>query len=813
VMHVIPNHMLEQYGNDVTALYPNARVLLINAKDLGRADKRQQTMSRVATEDWDAVVVTHGAFEKLPVSKQTQSSFIQQEIAQIDAELEAMEQASRGDKSGAHRRQSSAQKRTVKQLEKKKKRLKAKLQRMASGKKDEAITFEQLGVDQVFVDEAHAFKNLATYSRKDRVSGIPSGSGSKRAFDMYMKTQYLQRRCARCGRFVPQSGVCLKCGGKTEIAEGGVTFATGTPIANSVAEMYTMMRYLQGDRLRELGLEHFDAWANQFGDIVTSLEMKPSGDGYREKARFAQFNNVPELLRLWGETSDVLPDPKALGLPIPKVAGDEPVRVSAPPSDWLKKFVQKCSDRAEKLPSTDPKDDNMLKIIGDANRAALDRRLIDPSLPDDPNSKVNLAVDNIEQIYRDTTGVKVEGMEEPQNMAQVIFLDTSTPKSGFNVYDDIKDKLVARGVPEDEIAFIHDAGNDAEKQALFDKINAGEVRVILGSTEKMGSGTNIQQRLAALHHLDAPWRPADIEQREGRILRPGNMNAEVGIYRYATEESFDVYRWQTLETKARFIAQVMTGDMQGRSMEDIDEVTMGYAQMKALATGNPVFIEKAQVESDLIRLAGLQRSYRDKNFQMRSGMSRAEAVIKGSRQAIEDMLEAETKVATAPKRFQATFGEGQQTFEKKSEAGEAFMKELRRVGTTLTKNRSTREEMVGRIRGFPVIVKGRGTQLPKVVVRLSKDVEVEVAPSKSPTGNMTKLMNAVDSLPAHIEEARADIAESQQRIVGLNTELAKPFEHQADLDQLQQRLSALNAEINSLEKEGREKVANNIDED
>jgi hypothetical protein len=425
---------------------------------------------------------------------------------------------------------------------------------------------------------------------------------------------------------------------------------------------------------------------------------------------------------------------------------------------------------------------------------------------------VNLAVDNVEQIYRDTTGVEVEGMEGPQNMAQVVFLDTSTPKPGqFNVYDDIKDKLVARGVPEDEIAFIHDAKNDTEKQALFDKVNAGEVRVIIGSTEKMGSGTNIQQRLAALHHLDAPWRPADIEQREGRIIRPGNMNDEVGIYRYATEESFDVYRWQTLETKARFIAQVMTGDMKGRSMEDIDEVTMGYAQMKALATGNPVFIEKAQVESDLIRLAGLQRSHRDKNFQMRRNVARSQAVIEGSEQAIQDMLEAETKVAAAPKDFQAAF-DGNSTFEKRAEAGEAFMKELRRVGTTLMKNKTTREEMVGRVRGFPIIVKGRGDQRPKVVVRLSKNVEVEVTPSKSPTGNMTKLMNAVDSLPAHIEEARADITEHQQRIVGLNAELAKPFEHQAELDRLQQRLNELDAEINGLEKEGREKVANSVED-
>jgi N12 class adenine-specific DNA methylase len=550
VMHVVPNHMLEQYGDDVSRMYPGAKVLLVSARDLGRADKRAETMSRVATEDWDAVVVTHSAFGKLPMSKHTYTSFMRQEIGKLESELHAIKQEGQD---------SEVSKRSVKQIEKAKRRMEVKLQKYAAAdKKDETVTFEQLGVDQLFVDEAHTFKNLYFPTRRDRVAGLAQ-SASQRAFDMYIKTQFLQRRCGTCGRFVSKSGVCHNCLGQTTIARGGVTFATGTPISNSIVEMYTMMRYLQPRRLRELGLDHFDAWAAQFGDTVTAMEMKPSGEGYREYTRFARFNNVPELLRAFAEVADIKADPKELNLRRPGMRGGGQIGVGAPPSPELREFIQECARRADNLANVPPTVDNMLKIVGEANLAALDMRLIDPSLPDNPDGKVNRAVDNVLDIYAQTTGVEVEGEDGPQNMAQVIFLDSSTPKAGkFNVYDDLKGKLVAGGIPEDEIAFIHDARNDAEKQRLFDRVNAGQVRVIVGSTEKMGSGTNVQRRLAALHHLDAPWRPADVEQREGRILRPGNLNREVGVYRYVTKESFDVYKWQILQSKARFIAQALS---------------------------------------------------------------------------------------------------------------------------------------------------------------------------------------------------------------------------------------------------------------
>jgi N12 class adenine-specific DNA methylase len=788
VMHVIPNHMLEQYGDDFARMYPGAKVLLISARDLGA--RRAEVMSRIATEDWDAVVVTHNAFGKLPLSADTYTSFMRQEIAKLDAELHAIEQEGRDDVAGRH---------SVKSIEKAKKRMRVRMEKYAAAHtKDKTVTFEQTGVDHLFVDEADVFKNLYFPTRRSRVAGIAQ-SHSLRAFDMYMKSRYLQRHCGTCGRFVSPDGVCRSCLGKTTLATGGVTFATGTPISNSVVEMYTMMRYLMPERLRELGLEHFDAWATQFGDSVTALEMKPSGDGYREYTRFAKFNNVPELLRLFSEIADVKMDPEELGLALPGLAGGKAVAISAPPSPELKEFIQECAERADNLGSVDPSVDNMLKIIGEANLAALDMRLIDPSLPDDPHGKVNRAVEQILAVYQKTTGVEIETEKGIENMAQVVFLDVSTPKPGqFNVYDDLKAKLIAGGVPEDELAFIHDAKNDAAKQRLFDRVNAGRVRVIVGSTEKMGSGTNIQRRLAALHHLDAPWRPRDVEQREGRILRPGNMNAEVEIYRYVTEESFDVYKWQILQSKARFIAQVMTGDLQERSMEDIDAVTLGYAEMKALATGNPVIIEHIKTGGELQKLLSLRKAYHDKAHRTRLEIGSCHWRIEAARDNVARLRGALAAVAQAPQDFRATFGQASYGPQDKEAAGQAFMAALAAVEGTY------KGEALGTLRGFPVIVEGRGPeQYPTARVRLTPDVEVAVTPGVSPAGNVTRLMNAVDSSTARIEAERKRIGEWQAQIAELTVELQKPFEREAEIATLQARLEELEAQIAELERGGR----------
>ena len=803
VMHVIPNHMLEQYGEDARTMYPSAKVLLISSKDLGA--RRAETMSRIATEDWDAVVVTHSAFGKLGVSVDTHTSFIRQEMAKLDAELEAIEQEGDDD--------DKARQRSVKRIEKAKKRMQVRLEKYAAAhEKDKTVTFEQLGVDHICVDEADRFKNLYFPTRRTDVAGIAQ-SHSIRAFDMYMKTQYLQRHCGTCGRFVSPDGVCKHCLGRTTHATGGVTFATGTPISNSVVEMFTMMRYLMPARLRELGLDHFDAWASMFGDTVTAIEMAPSGDGYREKTRFARFDNVPELLRMFGEVADVAMDPVELGLKLPRQAGGGAIAVSAPPSEELKDFIQACARRAERLRETyvDPSIDNMLKIVGEANLAALDMRLIDPDLPDNPDSKVNRAVENVLAVYEETTGVEVEtgrgigierGIEtrtEIENMAQVVFLDVSTPKPGkFNVYDDVKAKLIAGGIPEHEIAFIHDARNDAARQRLFDRVNAGQVRVILGSTEKMGSGTNIQRRLAALHHLDAPWRPRDVEQREGRILRPGNVNPEVKVFRYVTEESFDVYKWQLLQSKARFIAQVMTGDMQERSMEDIDAITLGYAEMKALATGNPVIIEQIKVNSELQRLLILRRAHRDKAIGMTQEIGRCSLRIEYARANVARLQRLKAVVDDAPREFQAVFGG--QAFDRESRraAGDALMEVVGEAAGTY------KELNAGTLRGFPVVVEGQGSRLyPRARVLLAPDEEVIIELGDSPTGNLSRLMRAVDSMDGRIGREREAIADWETRIRELKVEVDRPFEREGEIGGLTARLTALAVQIALLEKGGK----------
>ena len=792
VMHAIPNHMLEQYGKDFLRMYPGASVLLVSARDLGNAQKRAETMSRIATNDWDAVVVTHSALGKLPVKDETFNSFLQQEISTLDdylTELRAQERSN----------YSSRKSKTVKEIEKAKRRLEVKLKERADrGSKDETLTWEELGVDQLYVDEAHKFKNLYFPTQRNRVAGI-SQSESNRAFDMFIKTQFLTRRCAQCGRFVGMDGVCPHCLGKTRLDGGGVVFATGTPVANSVCEMYTMQRYLQLDHLKEMGMGHFDAWAAQFGDTVTSLEMKPSGSGYREYTRFAKFENVPELLRMFWQVADVQVDPDKLGLDRPRVASGQAVGVSAPASDELREFIQECTRRAENLSNVDPSDDNMLKIVTEANRAALDMRLIDPSLPDDLGSKVNLAVSNIDRIYRNSTGVTVPGMDGPQNMAQMVFLDTSTPggksSGGFNVYDDMKQKLVAAGIPEEEIAFIHDAKTDKDKLALFDEVNAGKVRILFGSTEKMGSGTNAQRRLVALHHIDAPWRPADVEQREGRILRPGNLNPEVTIMRYVTEESFDVYKWQLLQSKARFIAQVMMGDLGARTIEDLDAITIGYAEMKALATGNPVIIEKVKVESELRKYTALRRAHRDKVYGLQQSIRMAKDNIAATQGRITRLEAARQKAAgngagngAGDGAFSITIGG--QSYTKQEDAGTAFMTLHQAFAD------SYKSDVVGELHGCPIRVTGRGSNKPpEVVVEITPDVCIPMEAGVSPTGNVTRLQNTIKSLPIRITRSHERITRLQDRIAQETVEMGKPFEHQKTIATLTTQLAGLDAQI------------------
>src|ERR1019366_8941627 len=511
-LFTVPNHMLGQFSTELLMLYPGANILVAGKEDF-EAQNRRKIFSRIATGNWDAVIVTHSGFERIPLSHETQVRFFQEQME----ELEKIKLEHAGEEN----------RRLVKEIEKAKKRLEAKLQALAADhKKDNTLTFEELGVDRLFVDEAHYFKNLFYVSKMTRIAGLPQ-TASERAVDMYLKVRHVQS---------VNNG-------------GGVVFATGTPIANSMAEMFTMQRYLQPQDLQKHNLHHFDGGAATFGEPVTAMEFSPDGAGYRLNTRFV---NVPELMQIFRQTADVQ-TAQMLNLPRPKLEGEKPANCHAPASTELKEFVEGLAKRAEALKRgrVDPREDNMLKITTEGRKAALDLRLMKPSLPDDPQSKVNLAVENIHRIWAAT---------KEDRLSQLVFCDLSTPQDrGFSVYRDMADKLQRLGVPEGEIAFIQDYDADSAKLGLFRSVRAGKIRVLFGSTQKMGSGTNVQERLIALHHLDAPWRPADVEQREGRILRQGNKNSAVQIYRYVTEGSFDAYMWQTLETKAKFIAQVMSG--------------------------------------------------------------------------------------------------------------------------------------------------------------------------------------------------------------------------------------------------------------
>jgi Helicase conserved C-terminal domain len=509
-MVIVPNHLVEQWGAEFLRLYPAAHIF-IAGKDCFAKGNRQKAMARIATGNYDAVIVSHRSFEKLPVSDELFGKFTQDELQKLeDAILEA--KAEKGDN-----------RRIVKELEKAKKRFLTKLKDRADREnKDDGITFEEMGVDQVFLDESDMAKNLYFLSKMSRIAGLPN-TDSNRASDMYMKTRYIRER--NNGR--------------------GVVFATGTPISNTMAEMYTLLRYLAPELLKERGVEHFDAWAANFGEAVTALELAPDGSGYRMHTRFAKFINLPELLTMFRTFADVQ-TADMLKLPRPAIAGGKPQAIAAPASEDLKAYVDTLVKRSERLrrDRVDPSVDNMLKITGDGRKAALDMRLVNPFADTNGDTKLSRAVERIYSTWSDS---------KDKRLTQLVFCDLSTPHPDkFNVYDEVRAKLIEKGMPAGEIAFIHDADTDAQKKTLFDSVNSGRIRVLIGSTEKMGAGTNVQKKLVALHHLDAPWRPRDIEQREGRILRQGNTNPEAHIYRYVTEGSFDAYMWQTLETKARF---------------------------------------------------------------------------------------------------------------------------------------------------------------------------------------------------------------------------------------------------------------------
>ncbi len=746
-MFVVPNHMLGQFSTELLALYPGANILAAGRDDFASLGRRQ-LMSRIATNNWDAVIVTHSGFERLPMSEDSQRDFLQ---VQLD-ELETCIREQKGKVAG------SPNSRIVKELERAKKKLMARLKSLAAEhRKDDTITFEELGIDRLFVDEAQAFKNLFYTTKMTRVAGLPQ-SASERAFDMFLKVQHVQR----------------------ENGGAGVVFATGTPVTNTMAEMFTMQRYLQMDALRRRHLQHFDAWAGTFGETVTAMELAPDGAGYRLHTRFARFVNVPELLGMFRQVADVQ-TADMLKLPVPELDGGKPRIVRAPCTPELKAFVASLAKRAEKLKTAqvDPAVDNMLKITGEGRKAALDLRLMRPKAPDHAESKVNQAVREIFAVWEETRASR---------LTQLVFCDLSTPKvegHGFSAYQDIRAKLTQLGVPADEIAFMQDYDGDAAKLTLFKDVRAGKVRVLLGSTQKMGAGTNVQSKLVALHHLDAPWRPADIEQREGRIRRQGNSNAAIRILRYVTEGSFDAYMWQCLETKAKFISQVMTGQATARRIEDLDSPALTYAEVKAIASGNPLVIEKAKVDSEVMRLSRLRAEHDETRFANRSRLRMMEQdLLRLERHAAAMAQDLKARRDTHGDRFEIVLNG--ETFTDRVKAGGAliYLVEDHRTDHLLGRPATA---VLGEFAGFKI--EYRSTLADKLTLRGASEYSANVSPS--PVGVVSSLEHAVHSLEEQAERCHADLAHTKKSLAELSALAGNVFEHEERYRELVARQAEL----------------------
>lgn len=783
VVHVVMPNTLWDYATSFQKAYPGASLLIIDSKDL-RPQKRQEMLNRIVTRDWDAIIMTHQAFRKIPIRKETFDQWLEVEIQVLEEYLFDLDRIE--------------DRASVKELQKAKQRLEAKLAEKEADadehRDDNIITWEDLGVDMLFVDEAHLFKNLYFSTSRTRVPGI-NNNDSQRAWDMFLKVQYLCRR--------DSDGNLLgfrrnPVGLASRRVPGTVVFATGTAIPNSVCELYVAQRYLQFDRLLDLGLGHFDAWANLFGEDVTVIEMQPSGKGYRQNTRFIRFHNVPELLRIFGEVADTQVDDGTLGLPKPKLATGEPIPIIAEPTDALLEYIDYCAKRAANLHNVDPTEDNILKVMHDATYAALDMRLVAPNSEDEPDSKINLCVENVVRIYHETTGQTLDGLKQPANLTQMIFLDKSTPKKGFNLYDDIKQKLVASGIPAREVVFIHDAKSDAQKQQIFDAMNRGEVRVLLGSTSKMGMGTNAQRLLYALHHLDAPWRPADIDQREGRILRQGNLNPEVWIYRYATAGSFDVYRWQLLEHKAAFVAQIMKATLAERSIEDVDAPVIGFAEMKALSTGDPAVLEKVKIDTEITGLKAEREAYEGKIRRLRYDLANLPRTIEKHMGARANYARALSHIAsTAGRPFEMVVNGD--TFKERRQAGEALLGYLETL-----RPKEMLPEIV-RFRDCTVDAIRRTAALDiKLKIAFTDEVAAQIDASEDPVGICRRIENAFDQVRVWDQNVADEIDRLNESLPVIEEQVGQAWEKAEYLDGLVARSRELQAEIDERAKQEHE---------
>ena len=791
-LFAVPNHLTEQWASEFLRLYPSANILVATKKDF-ETRNRKKFCARIATGDYDAVIIGHSQFERIPVSRERQERLLQEQIWEIEdgiSELKA----------------SRAERFTIKELERTKKNLETKLQKLHdAARKDDVVTFEQLGVDRLYVDEAHSFKNLFLYTKMRNVAGL-STTDAQKSSDMLLKCRYID-----------------------EITHGkGVTFATGTPISNSMTELYTMMRYLQHDMLKRNSLTHFDCWASAFGETTTAIELAPEGTGYRARTRFAKFFNLPELMNLFREAADIKTADQ-LNLPTPTAIYHTEV---TQPTPLQKQMVQELSERAAKVHagSVDASTDNMLKITSDGRKLGLDQRVINPDLPDDPNSKVNLCVDNIHRIWQDG---------QAEKLTQLVFCDLSTPKgktaqSGriaakgtdspelhaleaaidaetgpeeppFTIYDDIREKLVARGIPREQIAFIHEANTEVRKKELFAKVRSGQVRVLMGSTFKMGAGMNVQDRLVALHDLDCPWRPGDLEQRSGRIIRQGNRNKEVHIYRYVTESTFDAYLWQTVENKQKFISQIMTSKSPVRSCEDIDEAALSYAEIKALCAGDERIREKMDLDVDVARLRLMKANHQSQQYRLEDNILRHFPAQIEENKGFLSGFEADMKTLEAhphPKDGFAGMEVKGDFLTDKDNAGAAILEAFKDA-------KGLEPVPIGSYRGFSMslTVENFGKDF---ILTLKGQMSHRVELGKDARGNLVRIDNALAQMPERYKTVQGRLENVQAQLATAKAELGKHFPQEAELREKSARLAELNAELNIDDRTPMEQAAENV---
>ena len=745
-LFVVPNHIVEQFGQEFLQLYPSANVLVTTKKDFETAN-RKKFCSRIATGDYDAIIISHSQFEKIPMSVERQVTIIQKQIEDITLGIQDL-------------KNNNGERFSIKQMEKTKKSLETRLAKLNdTSRKDDVVTFEELGVDRIFVDEAHYYKNLFLYTKMRNVGGIAQTEAQKSS-DLFMKCRYLDELT----------------GGK------GVIFATGTPISNSMVELYTMQRYLQYSELEKRHLQQFDAWASTFGETVTAIELSPEGTGYRAKTRFAKFFNLPELMALFKEVADIQTS-EMLNLPVPKANYHN---VVIEPSEIQKELVKNLSERAEKIRNrmVDSSVDNMLKITNDGRKLALDQRLTNDMLEDFEHSKVATCADNIYSIWDKTSEDK---------SAQLVFCDLSTPHNDgkFNVYDDLKTKLIDRGIPEEEIAFIHDANTDARKQELFNKVRRGQVRVLIGSTQKMGAGTNCQDRLIALHDLDCPWRPSDLIQRSGRIIRQGNKNPKVDIYRYVTEGTFDAYLYQLVENKQRFISQIMTSKTPVRFAEDIDETALSYAEIKALAAGNPDIIEKTELDTQVAKLKLLKQNYLSEKYELEDKVIKYYPnEIKRLENRIEDMkedIEVFNNNNTPDNSFDKMNIKGTDFTERK-EAGEKIIE--------ICKSMTNPEPLeIGEYKGFKIIL-SFDTMDRKFYASMKNNLSYKTELGSDPSGNITRIDNVLNGVETRLSSIENNLEDTKKNYESAKKEIEKPFPQEEELKTKSKRLDELNIKLN-----------------